>query len=74
MHKFTQWELNKFFNRLWPIEIKWTTQLRSHDLKQISKYKNGIIYAKVINNSSVNNIPVQPLPLALLHINEMSNQ
>lgn len=53
-------------NKMWPVEIKWTNQLRSKDLKQISKYKNGRIFAKVKKFSAINDITVQPLPVALL--------
>lgn len=52
-------------NRMWPVEVKWTTQLRANELKQIVKYKNGKIFAKVKSPSLINNIPIQPLPLAL---------
>ncbi|MFI4936988.1 MAG: ATP-binding protein [Candidatus Berkiellales bacterium] len=55
-------------NRMWPVEVKWTTQLRSKDLKQILKYKNGKIFAKIKNFSSIDHIPIQPLPWALLMI------
>lgn len=58
-------------NKMWPVEVKWTTQLRSQDLKQILKYKNGQIWAKVKHMSSLSDIPIQPLPLALLNINEL---
>ena len=33
-------------NKFWPIEVKWTNQMRSKDLKQIQKYSNGIILCK----------------------------
>jgi predicted AAA+ superfamily ATPase len=29
-----------------PIEVKWTTQIRPKDLKQIRKYKTGVVWAK----------------------------
>jgi len=54
--------------RMWPIELKWTNQLRPSDLKQINKYKNGCIWAKVRDNGAINNTPVKPLPLALLEM------
>ncbi len=59
-------------NRMWPIEIKWTTQLRTKEFKQISKYKNALIYAKVKSASTFDHIPIQPLPLALLSIDNSS--
>jgi len=52
-------------NRMWPVEVKWTTQLRSNELKQISKYKNGQIYARVKQNAMINQLPILPLSLAL---------
>lgn len=54
--------------KFWPIEIKWTNQLRSKDLKQIQKYKNGIVWAKTRSESKLENILLKPLPLELLRI------
>jgi len=53
-------------HKFWPIEIKWTNQLRPKDLKQIKKYKNSRIFAKVNQIGMFENIPIFPLPLALL--------
>ncbi len=58
--------------RFWPIEIKWSKQLRPKDLKQISKYPHGKIYAKTFSYTDINNIPVIPLPIALLNIPEFT--
>ena len=33
-------------DKFWPIEVKWTSQMRPKDLKQIQKYPNGIILCK----------------------------
>ena len=55
-------------NKFWPVEVKWTKQLRSSDLNQIKKYKNSVIYAKTNKYSSMYEIPVIPLPIALLNI------
>jgi predicted AAA+ superfamily ATPase len=57
-------ENNKFF----PIEIKWTTQIRAKDLKQIAKYKQGLILTKSKQNGNINHIQSIPLPLALLQL------
>lgn len=54
--------------RFWPVEIKWTTQLRSKDLKQITKYNNAFIYAKTDMLTDIMGVPVMPLPLALIDI------
>ncbi|HKY69585.1 MAG TPA: ATP-binding protein [Gammaproteobacteria bacterium] len=55
-------------NKFWPIEIKWTNQLRPNELKQILKYKNGKIWAKVNNESKIGATPILPLPWALLTV------
>ncbi len=55
-------------NRFWPIEIKWTTQLRPKDLKQIAKYRNGRILTQSRQYGSIMGIPTEPLPLALLRL------
>jgi predicted AAA+ superfamily ATPase len=52
--------------RFWPIEVKWTTQFRPHELKQIKKYSNGLILTKSKFPGEVFNIPTTPLPIALL--------
>lgn len=63
-------------NKFWPIEIKWTEQFRSKDLKQIQKYKNGIILGKQNNISKVNSTPSYPLAwyLAKMAYNMINNK
>ncbi|PCH56954.1 MAG: ATPase [Legionellales bacterium] len=51
--------------KFWPIEIKWTTQIRPNDIKQILKYNNGQIWAKVLQEGNIEKTPIQPLPLML---------
>jgi len=48
--------------KFWPIEVKWTEQLRIKDLKQIQKYRNGIILGKQHRAYKVNTTPSYPLP------------
>jgi uncharacterized protein len=48
-----------------PIEVKWTRQLRPKQLKQILKYKNGIILTKSRHSGDIQGVPTMPLPLAL---------
>lgn len=48
--------------KFWPIEVKWTGQLRVKDLKQIQKYKNGIILGKQQQIHTVNSTMSYPLP------------
>ncbi len=52
--------------RFWPVEIKWTTQIRQKDLKQIMKYPNSRILAKTKQYSDLNGVPVIPLPIGIL--------
>jgi predicted AAA+ superfamily ATPase len=52
-------------NRFWPIEVKWTNQLRSKDLKQILKYPNSKILTKLSKPGLDHNVPTVPLPWAL---------
>jgi len=60
--------------RFWPVEIKWTRQLRPHELKQISKYPNARILGKSRQPSEVMGIPVEPLPLALFRMGTLVDQ
>jgi hypothetical protein len=54
--------------KFWPIEVKWRNQMRPNELKQILKYKDGKIWAKVMTPSHIENTPILPLPLALLEL------
>jgi predicted AAA+ superfamily ATPase len=55
-------------NRFWPVEVKWSAQLRPKQLKQITKYPNGLILTKSKQQGEIHGIPAIPLPLALLRI------
>jgi len=57
-----------FKEKFWPVEVKWTNQLRAKDLKQILKYSNGVIFSKSKKMGFIENIPVKPIPLALLQM------
>lgn len=50
----------------WPIEVKWTSQIRPKDLTQIRKYNNGVIYSKAKQSGRILDVQMIPLPLALL--------
>jgi len=52
----------------WPIEVKWTGQIRPKDVKQIAKYQNGIICGRCHQTSSISGIPAQPLSLNLFRL------
>jgi predicted AAA+ superfamily ATPase len=54
--------------KFWPVEIKWTNQLRAKDLKQISKYSRAKILARNSQPEAIGNIPVIALPLGLLRL------
>jgi hypothetical protein len=54
--------------RFKPVEVKWTRQLRPHDLKQIRKYGNARIWAKTWGTEDIQGIPVEPLTLALYRL------
>lgn len=55
-------------NRLWPIEVKWTTQIRPKDLKQVAKYPNSRILTRQRQSGEIMGIPTEPLPLALFRL------
>ena len=55
-------------NRFWPLEIKWTRQLRPKDLKQAAKYPNSRILGRTRQQGKILGLPVDPLPLALLRL------
>jgi hypothetical protein len=55
-------------NRFWPVEVKWTGQVRPKDLKQIAKYSNGRILSQGRRSGSVLGVPTEPLPLNLIRL------
>ena len=54
--------------RFWPIEVKWTSQLRPKALKQIARYPNGVIWSKGRQRGEANGVTVLPLPIELLRL------
>lgn len=54
--------------RFWPVEIKWTSQLRPKALKQIARYDNGEIWGKSRRTGEINGVRVLPLPIQLLRV------
>jgi len=50
--------------KMFPLEVKWTGQIRSKDLKQIRKYQNGLVLGTVENPETIP--PTRFLPRALL--------
>jgi uncharacterized protein len=55
-------------NRFYPVEIKWTRQIRPKSLKQILRYENGRIWTRTKQRGEIQGIATEPLPLALLRI------
>ena len=55
-------------DRFWPVEVKWTGQIRPKDLKQIAKYSNGQILTKSKQFGHILRIPTEPLPIAMLRL------
>ncbi len=55
-------------NHFWPVEIKWTHQLHTKELKQLSKYPNALLLTKSKQFNALNDIPTLPLPVALFHL------
>lgn len=54
--------------RFWPIEVKWTNQIRPKALKQIARYPNGEIWSKSRQRGEVNGVRTRPLPIQLLRL------
>lgn len=61
-------------NRFWPVEVKWTGQLRPKQLKQISKYSNGMILTKSKQTGTIQGVTTVPLPLALIRLGSHENK
>ncbi len=56
--------------QFWPVEVKWSTQLRPKDLKQVAKYPNSRILTKRKQSGVVMGVPTVPLPLALYALDD----
>lgn len=54
--------------RFWPVEVKWTQQIRPGEIRQITKYDNGCIWDRCPTRRSVHGIPTEPLPIALVRL------
>jgi predicted AAA+ superfamily ATPase len=50
----------------WPVEVKWTTQLRPEELKQVMLYRNGLILGRQREASRIAHVPYAPLIRYLL--------
>ncbi len=54
--------------KFWPVEIKWTNQISSKDLRQLAKYPNGLLLTKRKEPTSLESIQAQALPHFLLQL------
>jgi predicted AAA+ superfamily ATPase len=53
-------------DQFFPVEVKWRKQIRTKDLKQISKYKkNGLILNQTVDDGTLNDISTRFLPTHL---------
>ncbi|NOZ86321.1 MAG: ATP-binding protein [Deltaproteobacteria bacterium] len=52
----------------WPVEVKWSGQVRSKDLKQVAKYPNGRILDRSARPRKISGLPTEPVPLALFRL------
>ena len=55
-------------NRFWPVEVKWSAQIRPKDLKQVAKYSNGLILTRSQKYGEIMGIHTEPLPIALFRL------
>ena len=61
-------------NKFVPIEIKWTHQIRTQDIKQIKKYKNAEIWGQRQENGMFDTTPAYSLIRRLLQLSRDGKQ
>ena len=54
--------------QFWPLEIKWTGQIRPKNLKQVAKYSNSDIATKAVTADRIHGVPAEPLVFKLLRL------
>ncbi len=54
--------------KFWPVEVKWTSQIKPKDLKQIAKYNNSRILIKARKWGELNGVVTEPLPWGLVRV------
>ncbi len=54
--------------KIFPVEVKWTNQLRWDELKHLKKYDSPRIAAKVEQQQILNGLEVIPIPELLLNL------
>ena len=60
--------------KIFPVEVKWTSQIRPHQLKQIMKYSDGQVWTRSHSIGEVGGLPRVPLPVALFFLENMLNE
>jgi predicted AAA+ superfamily ATPase len=53
-------------NQFFPVEVKWSRNIRPEELKQIMSYSNGLILGRVQDTRSIMDVPCVPLIRDLL--------
>ncbi|MCP5102165.1 MAG: ATP-binding protein [bacterium] len=54
-------------NRMYPVEVKWSRNIRPEDLKQIRNYKNGIVLTPMPEIRTVKDVTFVPFVRFLVH-------
>ena len=57
-------------NKMYPVEVKWTQHIRPEDIKQVRKYKNGIILTQWGEKKVIESNLLVPLVRFLIHTSE----
>jgi hypothetical protein len=52
---------------VFPVEVKWTSQIRPADLKQIMSYPDGLILGRLQAEGQIERIKVKSLIQFLIH-------
>jgi predicted AAA+ superfamily ATPase len=60
--------------KVFPVEVKWTSQIRPHQLKQIKKYSQGQVWTKNRSIGELDGLTRVPLPVALFFLENMLNE
>lgn len=60
--------------KVFPVEVKWTSQIRPHQLKQIKKYNQGQVWTKNRSIGEIGGLTRVPLPVALYFLESMLSE
>ncbi|MCE5317811.1 MAG: ATP-binding protein [Parachlamydia sp.] len=56
--------------KFWPVEVKWTNQVRPSDLKQLAKYPHAKLITKTSQPGWIDRLRTEPIVLALLRLED----